>query len=41
LADFGLATFSDPTSKGLKGTVGTDYYMAPEIVTQYENTGIP
>jgi len=32
LADFGLATFVDPTSKGLKGVVGTDIYMAPEIV---------
>ena len=41
LADFGLATYCDPTTKGLKGIAGTDIYMAPEIVRQYENTDIP
>ena len=32
IADFGLATYMDPTSKGLNEFCGTDPFMAPEIL---------
>ena len=37
IADFGLATYMDPTSKGLNEFCGTDLFMAPEILKIWAN----
>ena len=37
IADFGLACYLDPTSKGLNCFCGTDPYMAPEILKMWQN----
>jgi serine/threonine protein kinase len=37
IADFGLACYSDPTSKGQQLFCGSDTYMAPEIIKQKSN----
>jgi len=37
ISDFGLACYMDPSSKGLKKFCGSDLFMAPEILKNWDN----